>query len=89
MKVHLITYDLLKPAKDYAKLIAELEQLKAVKIEYSVWLLRNNASAEAVRDHLLPFIDDNDRLFVCVLTGEAGWRNLIVSTEKAKQTLVA
>jgi len=89
MAKYLVSYDLDKPGQDYSRLISELERLGAIKILYSEWLLRNDASAKAIRDHLRAFIDSNDMLLVVALTGEAAWTSLMVSNERAVQALAA
>ena len=87
MKKHLISYDLLKPGKDYEPLYQRLRQLGALKVLYSEWLLRSTATAVQVRDDLKRFIDGNDRLLVTVLTGEAAWTSLISSDETFKSNV--
>jgi len=89
MKKYLISYDLDKAGQDYSRLIHELERLGAIKVLYSEWLLRNDASAEVLRNHLRAFIDSNDMLLVVALTGEAAWTGLMVSNDSVIQTLAA
>lgn len=89
MKKYLISYDLDKPGQDYHRLIEELERLGALKVLFSEWLLRVNASAAEVRDHLQKFVDANDMLLVVGLTGEAAWNRLMATNESVKQALAA
>jgi hypothetical protein len=89
MKKYLISYDLDKPGQDYSKLIKELERLGAIKILYSEWILKDEASAVQLRDHLRAFIDSNDMLLVVGLTGEAAWTSLMVSNDRFKQSIAA
>lgn len=89
MNKYLISYDLDKPGQDYSRLISELERLGGVKVLYSEWLLRSNASAEQLRNHLQAFIDSNDMLLVVALTGEAAWTSLMVANNRVKQLLAA
>ena len=89
MNKYLISYDLDKPGQDYSKLISELERLGGIKILYSEWILRNEASAVQLRDHLRSFIDSNDMLLVVGLTGEAAWTSLMVSNDRFKQSIAA
>jgi hypothetical protein len=78
-----------KPGQDYSRLINELERLGGIKILYSEWIIRSNASASALRDHLRAFIDGNDMLLVVALTGEAAWTSLMVSNDRFKQSIAA
>jgi hypothetical protein len=89
MKKYLISYDLDKPGQDYSLLIAELERLGAIRVLYSQWILRNESSAKAIRDHLKPFIDGNDMLLVVALTGEAAWTSLMIKNDRFKQSIAA
>jgi hypothetical protein len=89
MKKYLISYDLDKPGQDYPRIIGELERLGAIRILYSEWILRNDATASALRDHLKAFIDSNDMLLVVALTGEAAWTSLMVSNDRFKQSIAA
>lgn len=55
----------------------------------SQWVLRNNASAEQVRNDLQRFVDQNDRLFVAVCTGEAAWVNVLIDNNRLVSELAA
>jgi hypothetical protein len=89
VKKYLISYDLDKPGQDYSKLISELERLGGIKILYSEWIMKSQASAAQLRDHLRAFIDSNDMLLVVGLTGEAAWTSLMVSDAGFKQSIAA
>jgi len=89
MNKYLVSYDLDKPGQDYSRLTNELKRLGGIRILYSEWILRNKASAEAMRNHLKSFIDGNDMLLVVGLTGEAAWTGLMVSTDAFKQAIAA
>lgn len=64
MPKFVISYDLLKPGKDYARLWAELQRLNARRILLSQWAGRIDSSAVGLRDHLQGFMDPTDRLLV-------------------------
>lgn len=73
MAYYVVTYDLLK-GKDYKKLTAALEQLDAAKVALSVWLLeRYQTTAFGLRDYLMQFIDNDDRLVVIEFTTKPAW----------------
>lgn len=66
--LYLISYDLIKPGKDYAALIDELKKLGAKRILLSQWVVRRgNTTAEALRDYFRSFIDSNDRTHLHVI----------------------
>ena len=72
-----VSYDLREPGKDYPSLITELQRLGAKKILLSHWVLRSSKSAEQLRDQLLSFIDDNDRLFVDQVSDWASFNAMV------------
>jgi len=81
MALYLVSYDLDKPGQDYADLIKRLEEFKAVRILYSEWFLSHTATATQLRDDLLRFMDNNDRILVCELKNSAAWRNLMIGND--------
>jgi len=75
---YIIAYDLIRPDQDYAKIIAAITQLSDIycKVLESTWLIKYNGSEESIRNHLREAVDNNDKLFVARLTGDAAWYNL-------------
>jgi hypothetical protein len=69
---YLITYDLLRPGKDYSSLTKELTRLGARRILLSVWTMTSASSAVQIRDHLARFVDANDRIWVSTYGAWAG-----------------
>lgn len=78
MTTFLITYDLNRPGQDYTNLIEAIKLLGFTWAhpELSVWMVRSNSSARAIRDALLPYLDRNDKLLVCEIGKDAAWSNL-------------
>ncbi|HEY3160346.1 MAG TPA: hypothetical protein VGJ78_15380 [Vicinamibacterales bacterium] len=74
-----ISYDLLKPGKDYQKLYDALASLNARRTMLSEWAAkRTNTSASGLRDYLWQFMDGNDRLMVvCLDSTEWAGMNLM------------
>ncbi len=73
---YLISYDLRNPDRDYQKLYDKLDQLDAVGLLGSVWIVDvDEKSAERVLERLRRFIDKNDRLLIVrfVKNNLAGW----------------
>lgn len=89
MTCYTISYDLLKPGQDYAVLFKRLEELKAVRLEYSEWLLWDSRSALDIAKDLLRFMDTNDRLLVAQLTSNCAWYNLMVDTDTMRKIVPA
>ena len=83
MKTFLISYDLDKPGQNYQKLIAELERLGGFRVLFSQWAVQLSNPVVQVRDHLLQFIDSNDRLLVMEVGNWASWG--LMSGDKFKQ----
>ncbi len=75
MAVFLISYDLVKETSshDYKPLWAELKRLGGVKTQLSAWYASLDNTAKQVRDHLMPYIDSNDRLLVIEVTKKPAW----------------
>lgn len=63
MAYFVVSYDLINN-KDYQRLIDELERLSAAKMLLSQWLVELNNTAQEVKDHLVDFVDGDDRLVV-------------------------
>jgi hypothetical protein len=81
MALYLISYDLDKPEQNYSGLLGRLRELKAQRFLYSEWFLINAANSEQIRDDLLRFIDNNDRILVVEIKNHAAWNNLMLSNE--------
>jgi CRISPR-associated endonuclease Cas2 len=79
MALYLVSYDLDKPGQDYSDLIKRLREFGATRILYSEWFLAHTATAEQLRDDLLRFMDDNDRILVAELKNSAAWNHLMIS----------
>lgn len=81
MSKFLVTYDLVgtsETSADYERLIDRIKEYSNWgKVQKSVWLIQTSDSATTVRDELLGYMDDDDRLFVIGVTGTAAWRNVI------------
>jgi hypothetical protein len=77
MDLFSVSYDLLKPGKDYSALINRLKLHGARRVLLSQWMLKSNMTAAQLRDDLKMFIDSNDRLLVInVNNGTMAWNNL-------------
>jgi hypothetical protein len=80
MPKYLVSYDLDKPGpQNYDRIITEIKRFGGVEVLRSQWVLRNDATAIALRDHFKGFIDvATDRLIVNELdTVWATWRAMV------------
>ena len=77
MKTYLITYDLTGPSENYAKFFDRIQTFPDwCQCLDSLWLISSNTNAVEIRDRLLPYMDENDKLMVLSLAGEGAWENL-------------
>ncbi len=78
MFTHLVSYDLIKPNKDYTSLITFLKSYAVwAKPLESVWLIKNNFTAEETRNQIQKHTDANDKVLVVTVTKDtAAWVNL-------------
>ncbi|NMO18771.1 SinR family protein [Pyxidicoccus fallax] len=67
-----VTYDLRAPGKNYESLWGRLAALGAKRVLESVWAVSVTGTATDVYNHLVPYIDNNDRLLV-VNSADSTW----------------
>jgi len=75
LKLYLVSYDLIKPGRNYQPLYDELARLGAKRVLASEWILRNSSSAYDILVHLVKSIDSNDRMIVNELNSNCAWFN--------------
>ncbi|WP_155499907.1 SinR family protein [Pseudomonas protegens] len=75
MAVFFIGYDLIKPGKDYSKIVPAIQKTfpNYWHCLDSTWLVNTNHTAQQIADYLLQFIDGNDRLLVAPVSRGAVW----------------
>jgi len=74
MATYIVTYDLYKQGQNYDCLIKKLKEYGTHwHMQQSVWIIGTSQSASQICDNLKACIDDNDKLFVGKLSGEAAW----------------
>jgi hypothetical protein len=75
---YLVSYDLLKPGKDYQPLWTALGNLGAERRLASQWSVTlQNTTPLNVANYLIQFMDNNDRILVTEMPGNYAYRNLI------------
>lgn len=80
MHTYLVSYDLIRPGKDYTTLHTYLRTYgtRAKPLE-SMWLLKSSLGVEQLRNAIQEYMDANDKIFIVDITGKAAaWRNLSV-----------
>lgn len=88
MTSKIIVYDLCKPGRDYDALYDAIKGLGSwARVTESTWLVSTDLSSSQIRDTLAQEMDENDRLFVGKLTGEAAWHNTRCGNEEIKKRL--
>ena len=78
MNAYLISYDLLRPGKDYTRLHEHLKSYTywAKPLE-SVWFLKSGLAVADLRNAIQAYMDSNDKILVVDVTGKAAaWDNL-------------
>lgn len=80
MHTYLVSYDLIRPGKDYTTLHTNLKSYGTwAKPLESVWLVKSSLGVEQLRNFIQAHMDANDKIFVVEVTGKAAaWRNLSV-----------
>ncbi|TFL17079.1 trehalase-like domain-containing protein [Jannaschia formosa] len=82
MAVFMIDFDLIREGENYWEKNALFH--RRVKQAFPTWwkhldstfLVETSWNALQVRDYLLPVLDDNDKLLVAKLSGEAAWSGI-------------
>jgi len=77
MAKYLIGYDLRFPGQDYEALIDAIKDLgRWWHCLDSTWIVICNQNAEQIRNHLVQFIDNNDKILITKLpdVAHAAWR---------------
>ncbi len=77
MATHIITYDLSAPGRNYDELYKRIKAYGDwAHITESSWAVKTADTAVAVRDNLWGAMDNNDKLLVAQLSGNAAWEGL-------------
>lgn len=74
MTTYIVSYDLLNQGQNYQCITQKLKGYETHwHIQGSVWIVETSDSAVQIRDYLMPCLDQNDKLLVARLEGEAAW----------------
>jgi hypothetical protein len=89
----MVSYDLMKPGQDYAKLDDKIIKLGGKRVLESQWVIENLVTppitATDLWRGLLPYVDGNDRIFVTELTKDMQWsaQHLLIPDEEMRRLL--
>lgn len=87
MTAYIISYDLIK-SKDYESLYSAIKSLgKWARVVESTWVVTSDKTCTEIRDYLLKYMDNDDRLFVTQSSSIAAWKNVRCSNEWLKENL--
>jgi hypothetical protein len=76
MALHLVSYHVRAPGRDYERLIARLIELGGLRALECLWLVPSSAKPSELRDELKPLLDPNDGLLVIRVRRKAAWWRL-------------
>ena len=84
----IITYDLCNAGKNYDDLYKYIQNFsKWAHITESTWFVSSAKSCSTIRDEIMKIVDNDDRIFVGELTGNAAWHNTICKSDFLKENL--
>jgi hypothetical protein len=77
--LYLISYDLMKPGKNYDSLWAALKEIGAVRVLESEWFVKRiNTNPLNLANHFLQFMDGNDKILVTEVPDNYAYARLLV-----------
>jgi hypothetical protein len=83
MALYLISYDLLKPGKNYDPLIDALTQQGAKRVLLSQWTLNTYCSPKQIRDWARRYMDNNDRILISEINSNRSCYGTLVDLSSA------
>ena len=86
---YLISYDLCQPGRDYESLFDAIRRFpKWARLTESFWAIVCASNTTEIRDHLMRYMDANDRIIVIQSGRNAAWNNIIASSDWCRINLV-
>lgn len=84
----IISYDLCQPNRDYSSLYNAIKAFGTWgRLTESTWAIVSSRTCSEIRDYLMRFIDNNDRLIVLLCGRHAAWTKLIANNSWVKENL--
>lgn len=69
MAIHVVTYDLRSPGKDYEPLLKAIRSYTHCHCLKSAFFIDTSEGADTVRNKLMKLVDSNDQLYVIQMQG--------------------
>lgn len=86
---YIVSYDLCQPNRNYQDLYAALKSFPIWgRLTESTWAIVTDKTHAEIRDFLMKYIDNNDRLFVILSGKSAAWTKVLAPNEWVKNNLV-
>ena len=84
----IVSYDLCQPERDYASLYKALKSFsKWGRLTESTWAIITHRNCVEIRDYLMQFVDNDDRLIVILGGRSAAWVKVIADNNWVKENL--
>lgn len=89
MHCFIVMYDLITPGQDYQRLHNAIKTYpRWGRITESTWAVVTDQDASQIRDYLLDYMDNNDRIMVIQSGQTAAWKNAKARNEWLQENLV-
>jgi hypothetical protein len=91
MPAYVVDYDLQQPGQNYPRLSKAIENKYGTHWHMlkSTWIVLSTESTKQIYEYLAPNIDQNDKLFVGRLSGEAAWYGCSAEDTKWLQSVLS
>lgn len=84
----IICYDLCQPNRDYESLYRALKSFSQWgRLTESTWAVISSKSSIDIRDFLMQYMDEDDRLLVVLSGRRAAWTRVIASNDWVRENL--
>lgn len=85
---YIVSYDLCQPDRDYNLLYKALKSFPTWgRLTESTWAIISTKTCVEIRDYLMQFIDNDDRLIVILGGKSAAWARVIADNNWVKENL--
>ncbi len=85
----IISYDLCSPNRNYSQLYSAIKSYGTWgRLTESTWAIVTDATVVQIRNFLVRFIDNDDRLIIIKSGKEAAWLRAMATNEWLQQNLV-
>lgn len=85
---YIVSYDLCQPDRDYESLYRALKSFTQWgKLTESTWAIISSLSCAEIRNYLMQYIDEDDRLIVFLSGKNAAWTRVIASNGWVREYL--